>query len=147
MATYTATAAQAAVQPKGLRVGLVAIKSTYSIGAVSLSAGDIFQMVKVPANATPIYVQYGSSNVSDQYLLHVGDGINTQRYRSYSTYSATFGMVVAGGSGGGQVSMLATTPYTYSADDTIDIFLSTITATSTIGGALYMNVIFSMDAT
>ena len=145
MATYTATGAQASVQPKGLRVGLVAVKSIYSIGAVSLSAGDIVQMVKVPANSTPIVIQYGCSNASDQYLLHVGDGINTQRYRSYSTYSAAFGMAVAGLAGSGQVSFLATTPYTYSADDTIDIFLSTITATSTIGGAFYMNAIFSMD--
>lgn len=144
MATYTATGAQAAVQPKGLRVGLVAVRSVYSIGAVSLSAGDIIQMVKVPANATPIFIQYGSSNASDQYLLHVGDGISTQRYRSYATYSVAFGMVVAGTLGTGGVP-LATTPYTYSQDDTIDMFVSTITATSTIGGAFYLNAIFSMD--
>ncbi len=145
MATYTAVAAQAAVQPKGLRVGLVAVRSVYSIGAVSLSAGDIFQMVKIPANTTPMFIQYGCSNASDQYLMHVGDGISTQRYRSYATYSVAFGMAVAGLPGQGQVSFLATTPYTYSADDTIDIFISTITATSTIGGAFYMNAIFSMN--
>lgn len=139
MATYTATGAQAAVQPKGLRVGLVAVRSTYSIGAVSLSAGDIFQMVKVPANATPVYVQFASTNNSDQYLLHVGDGINTARYRSYATYSLTTGFVV------GWANLLPVAPYTYSADDTIDIFISTITATGTIGGAFYMNAIFSMD--
>lgn len=140
MATYTAVAAQAAVQPKGLRVGLVAVRSTYSIGAVSLSAGDIFQMVKVPANATPIFVQFGSTNNSDQYLLHVGDGINTARYRSYATYSIANGYVLAWAN----LSPIVA-PYTYSADDTIDIFISTITATSTIGGAFYMNAIFSMN--
>ena len=141
MATYTATGAQAAVQPKGLRVGLVAVKSTYSIGGVSLSAGDIFQMIKVPANATPVYLQFGTTNNSDQYLLHVGDGISEQRYRSYATYSVGHGYVLA------YANIRAIAPYTYSADDTIDIFISTITATSTIGGAFYMNVIFSMDAT
>ena len=140
MATYTAVAAQAAVQPKGLRVGLVAVRSTYSIGAVSLSAGDIFQMIKVPANATPIFVQFGSTNNSDQYLLHVGDGINTARYRSYATYSIAAGYVLAWAN----LSPIVA-PYTYSADDTIDIFISTITATSTIGGAFYMNAIFSMN--
>lgn len=140
MAIYTATAAQAAVQPKGLRVGLVAVRSTYSIGAVSLSAGDIFQMVKVPANATPVYIQFASTNNSDQYLLHVGDGINTARYRSYATYSLANGYVL----GWANLSPVVA-PYTYSQDDTIDIFISTITATGTIGGAFYMNAIFSMD--
>ena len=33
MATRTATAAQAGVSPKGLKVGLVAVASLYSIGA------------------------------------------------------------------------------------------------------------------
>lgn len=140
MATYTATGAQVSVQPKGLRVGLVGVRSTYSIGAVSLSAGDIFQMVKVPANATPVFIQFGSSNNTDQYLMHVGDGINTARYRSYATYSLANGFVL----GWANVSPIVP-PYTYSQDDTIDIFISTLTATSTIGGALYMNAIFSMD--
>src|SRR3990167_3450294 len=94
MATYTATAAQAAVQPKGLRVGLVGIKSTYSIG-VSLSAGDVFQMIKVPANATQMYIQFGCTNASAQYLMHVGDGISEGRYRSYATYSVATGYVLA----------------------------------------------------
>ena len=141
MATFTATGAQAAVQPKGLRVGLVAVKSTYSIAA-ALSAGDIFQMVKVPANATPIFVQFGCSNATPSWMMGVGDGITAARYRSMATYSLGIGMALA------FANMLPTTPYTYTADDTIDIFVSTVTASdATIGGAFYMNAIFSMDAT
>jgi hypothetical protein len=34
--------------------------------------------------------------------------------------------------------------YTYSVDDTIDILVSTASAT-TLGGALYLTAIFSMD--
>ena len=142
MATYTATAAQAAVQPKGLRVGLVAVKSTFSVD-VTLSAGDVFQMVKVPANATPMFIQFGTTNATPSFLAAAGDGITVARYHSYATVSSGSGMIVVPAN-------LATVvpPYTYSADDTIDIILSTITASNaSSGGAFYMNVIFSMDAT
>ena len=138
MATYTATGAQAAVQPKGLRVGLVAVRSTFSL-TTSLSTGDVFQMVKVPANTTPVFVQFGGTNASPSFLMEVGDGISTARYRSIATYSIALGMQLANAN-------IATVlpPYTYSQDDTIDIFVSTVSA-STLGGAFYMNVIFSMD--
>ena len=142
MATYTATGAQAAVQPKGLRVGLVAVKSTYSIGGVSLSAGDVFQMIKVPAGATPIFVQFGCTNATPSYNMAVGDGIAVGRYRSDASYSLGLGMQLA------YVNTAAITPYTYSQDDTIDVTFTTITASNaTIGGAFYVNAIFSMDAT
>lgn len=138
MATYTATGAQASVQPKGLRVGLVAVKSTFSID-VTLSTGDVFQMIKVPANATPIFVQWGSTNGTPSWLQEVGDGILTGRYRSATTYSAGLGMLIAS---------INVAPYTYSTDDTLDILMSTITASNaSLGGAFYMNAIFSMDPT
>ncbi len=142
MATYTATAAQAAVQPKALRVGLTAVKSTFSID-VTLSAGDVFQMVKVPANATPMFVEFGGTNATPSFLMKAGDDISTARYRSLATYSAGVGMVLANAN-----IATVTPPYTYSADNTLDIELSTITASNaSSGGAFYMNVIFSMDAT
>lgn len=140
MATFTATAAQSSVQPKALRVGLVAVTSTYSLAAAP-SAGDVFQMVKVPANATPVFVQWGSSNNTPSYIAEVGDGIDTDRYYSIATYSIAQGMLLANVN-----KAVVLPPYTYSQDDTIDIVLSTITASNaTIGGAMYMNVIFSMD--
>lgn len=134
MATFTATGAQAAVQPKGLRVGLVAVRSTYSINA-SVASGDVLQMVRVPANATPIWVQFGSSTTSGLLIFEVGDGIVSGRYRSLATYSAGQGMLTAS---------INVTPYTYSQDDTIDLVFSIATAVS-LTGAVYMNAIFSMD--
>ena len=140
MATFTASAAQTAVQPKALRVGLVAIRSTYSLAAAP-SAGDVFQMIKVPANTTPVFVQFGSSNNTPSFIMEVGDGIDTDRYYSIATYSIAQGMVLANVN-----KAVIQPPYTYSVDDTIDIILSTITASNaTIGGAFYMNAIFSMD--
>ena len=139
MAPRTATAAQAAVQPKGLRVGLVGISSVYSLAAAP-SSGDVFQMIKIPANATPIWMNFGSSNGSAHYNIEVGDGIDTDRYRtSVVTYSAALGM---------QVVTINSTPYTYSAEDTLDILIATATASNlSFGGTFYMNAIFSMDPT
>ena len=139
MATLTATGAQAAVQPKGLRVGLVGISSVYSLAAAP-SSGDIFQMVKVPANARPIFLQFGTTNATPSWMYKVGDGVDNARYRSDATASAGQGMLLA------FANVNTPVPYTYSQDDTIDIYASTITASdATLGGALYMNAIFSMD--
>ena len=134
MATLTATGAQAAVQPKGLRVGLVAVKSTFSL-TTSLSAGDVIQMVKVPAGATPMFIQYGLAGTGAHTILELGDGIVAGRYRSLATYSAGLGMIV---------SSILVAPYTYSTDDTIDFVVSMSTA-GTAAGAFYLNAIFSMD--
>jgi hypothetical protein len=49
------------------------------------------------------------------------------------------GMIVAGGTG-----YAVAAPYTYSTDDTIDIFVSLVSI-STIGGAFYLTAIISMD--
>lgn len=142
MATLTANAAQAAVQPKGLRVGLVAVNATYSLAAAP-SAGDVFQMIKVPANATPVFLQWGTTNATPSFICEVGDGLNTARYFSVDSISAAQGFQMA------YTNIATPAPYyTYSQDDTIDIFISTVTASNaTIGGAFYMNAIFSMDAT
>jgi hypothetical protein len=133
MATFTANAAQTAVQPKGLRVGMVAVASTYSFDR-SISIGSTIQMVKVPAGATPIYVQYGNTNAG-QATLSVGDGLDNARFKADGTFSAAQGLVT---------SFINATPYTYSQDDTIDIFVSLVSI-STLGGALYLRAIYTMD--
>jgi len=131
MATHTASAAQANVIPKGLRVGLVAVNGVWSFPS-SLSIGTTVQMVKVPANATPVFVSAHTTNTG-QASISVGDGLNNARYRANGTMSAGFGLVQNG-----------FVPYTYSTDDTIDVFISLVSV-STLGGALYLTAIFSMD--
>lgn len=133
MATFTADQAQTAIQPKTIRVGLTAITSFWSIPA-SISASTTVQMVKVPQGATPVLIQIGNSNAGDSALI-VGDGNNTSRFRAAGTLSAGQGLVICA---------LPIVPYTYSVEDTIDILISTASAT-TLGGQLTMVVIFSMD--
>ena len=136
MATYTGTAAQAGIQPKGLRVGLVSVKSTYSFNAASASIGTTLQMVKVPANATPVFVQYGTTSTAD-FTVSIGSPDLQGLYRSVATLSAGLGMIV---------SSIVQTPYTFSKDDYINAYIS-LASVATLGGAFYVNVIYSMDAT
>lgn len=133
MATYTADAAQAGIQPKGLRVGLIAVSGFYSFPA-SISATTTIQMVKVPAGATPVLLQVANSSTGDS-KIGVGDGNNNVRFRAAATISAGQGVVVCN---------LPAIPYTYSVDDTIDVIVSTASET-TLGGAVYLTAIFSMD--
>lgn len=138
MATRTGAKTASGVQPKGLRVGLVAVTAIWSVGTVSdasiISAGDVIQMVKVPKGATPVYV--GVSGGAGTAIYHVGDGVDNDRYIAN----------LSGSSGQTLIPInVAFVPYTYSTDDTIDIFISTVSTASAVGG-YNMIAIFSMDA-
>ncbi len=132
MATITATKAQVGIMPKGLRVGLVAVTSTYSVGA-NLSAGDVIQMIKVPAGATPVYVAVSSG--SGQGVVNVGDGVLAARYLASYLNSANAPLTPIN---------TIYVPYTYSTDDTIDITVTLVSTGASTGG-FNMIAIFSMD--
>ena len=136
MATFTASAAQSTTPAKTLRVGLTAVKSVYSFDGFSSSIGTIVNMVKVPAGATVTHLEY-FPNVTGEYTLEIGDSVAAQRYRSNATTSA--------GVGTQRPATLAMQSYKYSADDVIFMKIS-LASVLTLGGAFYMNVIFSMDA-
>ena len=135
MATFTASAAHAdsGVNPKGLRVGLVDVSAVYSFDR-SISIGSVIQMIKVPAGASPLLVQYGNNNAG-QATISVGDGLDNARYKADGTFSAAQGL---------QLSTVLGPKYTYSQDDTIDIFISLVSI-STLGGALFLRAIYTMD--
>jgi hypothetical protein len=134
MAVLSASSSKVAdgVQPKGLRVGLVAVTATYSL-TVSNTPGDVIQMVKVPKGATPVYVAVAGGAGKQQ--IDVGDGVNTARYLSDKSSSAAMGLTPIN---------TVYTPYTYSTDDTIDIRVSLV-STSTLVGGYTMVCIYSMD--
>ena len=137
MATRQSTRiATAGTQPKGLRVGLVAVTGTYSVAAAtSLSAGDVIQMVKVPAGGQLVYMSlYGGSGDA---LVTVGDTVSTARYLSSVTM----------GSNSATIRTINTysAPYVYSVDSTIDITVGTVSV-GTITGGFGMTCLFSMDA-
>lgn len=122
-------------QPKGLRVGLVADRGTWSAAAtLSLSAGDLIQMVKAPANSTLVYMALVGG--SGDALVTVGDTVSTARYLSSVTISSAQPTI--------RTINTASVPYTYSVDSTIDITVGTVSV-GTITGGFDMLCIFSMD--
>ena len=133
MATKTADKVALGVQPKGLRVGLVAVTSVFSLNT-TLSAGDVIQMVKVPLNATPVYVALSGATTGVG-TVKVGDGVSSARYITNYLVSANAVQSPIN---------TAYTPYTYSVDDTIDITVSAVSI-GTVGGAFVLTAIFAMD--
>ena len=135
MATFTAGPAQTGVQPKGLRVGLSGVKASISFDGFSSSIATIGRMIPIPAHSKVMEMEFWA-NVSGEYTLEVGDSVNSQRYRSSTTYSTGVGNVIP---------TVQQKAYSYSADDMIIMRLSLVSVV-TLGGAFHMNVIFSMDA-
>jgi hypothetical protein len=125
------------VTPKGLSVGLVAVSATYSVGAgLSLSAGDVIQMIKVPKGASVVYLAV--SGGSGDALVAVGDGVDEDRYIAHGTMASASTVVRT-------ITLHASNvPYVYSTDDTIDIAVSTVSV-GTITGGFHLTAIFSMD--
>lgn len=123
--------------PRGSRTGLISTTATFSVGAGgSLSAGDVIQMVGIPAGAAVVYL--GLSGGSGDALVSCGDGVSAARYLAAATM----------GSNAPSVRTItlhaANTPYVYSTDDTIDLTVGTVSV-GTITGGFHLTCIFSMD--
>jgi hypothetical protein len=136
MATFTASEAQDGIQPKALRVGLVAVTSFHSLTS-SGSVGTTVLMIKVPKGATLVSGTVANTNAG-QLTVQVGDGIDPDRYYTETTLSAGMAEVALFSN------TTATRRYTYSEEDTVDIVISRVSI-STLGGAVYLTCIFSMD--
>lgn len=134
MTIRTAPAARTSVMPKGLRVGAWPVTSTFSLGAgQSLSAGDIIQMIRVPANASVVYLAVLSTNGDTSF--GVGDDVSVNRYLTTVTRSTAQGWLTINQPAPG---------YTYSTEDTIDLGITLASITSIVGG-FQVRAILSMD--
>ncbi len=137
MATRTSSKVGTGTLVKGLRVGLVAVAAEYSVGAaLSLSAGDVIQMINVPKGAKVVYLAV--SGGSGDALVSVGDGVDNDRYIDYATMASASTVVRTISTYAGMAA------YEYSVDDTIDLYVSTVSV-GTITGGFRMMAIFSMD--
>lgn len=141
MATLTSTACQTFSNtgfflspPKYLEEGMVVRSAVYTFGA-NQSAGDIIQMVPVPKGCqiADVKVQVDAKAAGGDFVLNgVGDGNNTARFISTSASGSAVAAITSG------------LGYSYSADDTIDIKIGTVTS-ATAGGSVRLTVMYSMD--
>lgn len=134
MTVFVSSEASAGVQPKGLRVGLIASSAIYSLTAVSLTASDSVQMVKVPQGATVVGMILSATHSAGS--ITIGDGVDTDRYHAGYAMSVSAGVSSFSG---------IYVPYTYSTDDTIDATISASVSMSTGSGAINLTVLYAMD--
>jgi hypothetical protein len=144
MATLTASAAAANIPAKYAINGVIERIVSYSIGATAnpnLSSGDVLQMVRVPAGACILDVRVMVDALTGgNYTMTVGDGNAATRYfgsLSSGSTSALYIMTNAAGASSGL-------GYSYSAEDTIDIVVSTVT-TATAAGVIKLGVRYTLD--
>lgn len=134
MTVFVSPEISAGVQPKGLRVGLIAASAIYSFTAVSLTASDSVQLIKVPQGATVVGMLVSATHTAGS--ITIGDGVDTDRYHAGYAMSASAGVSTMSG---------MYVPYTYSTDDTIDATISASVSMSLGSGAINLTVIYAMD--
>lgn len=126
MATITATAAQSTVPAFYNINGTVSRVVQYAVVS-ALSAGDVIRMVKVPTGAVITDLrcwtdQFGTSNAT---IGGVGDGNSAARYVGTASTSSSLAVAL--------IMAPSSIGYSYSAEDTIDITIGTVTSASTVG--------------
>lgn len=136
MATFTASAAQSTAAPKYIERGMIARSCIWTFSAAAASAGDVVQMIRVPAGAHihDVSVVNDFNAASATFAVNVGDGNSATRYIGSATEDT---IVVRAETGVG---------YSYSVEDTIDIVVATA-ASASVGATVRVTVFYSMDQT
>lgn len=86
MATYTAANAQPTVQPR-YGLGTIAVRGVYNANGLTVSAGDVLQMVKIPHQARIVDLYVAGSIPVDGAAIVVGDGSDVDRYVTTTSVS------------------------------------------------------------
>lgn len=128
-ATTTADAALATT-PQPFFGGGVGNYKQFSISIPStLTSGDVFQLARVPKNATvlDVYVQMPDVDSGSSITLDLGYGDNTNAFAAASTTGRTGGVI--------RSSSVEAAPITFTTSDTIDLVVNAAPATGVAGTA------------
>lgn len=128
MAVYKGTRALTGVQPRD-HLGVIPVYATFT-ATVALALNDVIEMVKVPKEAVILDIILTSTDIDTgaAATMSVGDGGSVARYITDSTVGQAGGMV--------RLTNYAGVGYVYTANDTIDVKITTAPAgggTGTIG--------------
>jgi len=138
MATYTATAAEAGVPARFAINGDITRVVDFTM-TTALSAGDVIQMVKVPAGAQILSFALGMIDVptthSGVITFDIGDGNSASALATTVLLSGTAVSTAMRSTGYG---------YSYSAEDTIDLKVTAISAAGASGG-LRLSLRYTLD--
>ena len=144
MAGETTTSTQVATgitaKHSSLSGHVVADTVSHSVTTAELQLNDVIQMVKVPKGATVLDVILVSTDIdtngSPAVVLAVGDGDDNDYYVTGSTIGQAGGIV--------RSNALTAKPKTYTADDTIDVTVTTAAATAATG-TISLTVLFTTN--
>lgn len=149
-ATYTATACQTfgttgffVNPPKYIEEGYIVRAASITI-PISASNTAVIQMVPIPKGAQlhDVIFAWDGGGTTTQFTVNVGDGNSTGRY--IQSYSATASGIARLGAVG--VAQFAGSGYSYSVDDTIDIYVTAVASGSTTpAGVFRLTIMYSMD--
>jgi len=119
---------------------LTAVFATHAVGTGELETADVIQMVKIPKGATIQEVVLSSTDIdvdgSAAVALSVGDAGAATRFISSSAIGQAGGVA--------RLDQFAGLNYEYTADDTIDIEVTTAAATAA-AGTINLAVIYTMN--
>jgi hypothetical protein len=123
--------------------GLVHQVCAYSV-ATAFGASDVLQLFTVPAGAIILdggVASGGTQGANNDAVFTVGDGGDTDRYITTSA-----GLVLRTGGGVVRFTALAGFVYEYSAEDTIDLLITTVGTGQTTGGYVTGWILYAMNA-
>lgn len=133
MATLTTNKTSTGAQAKMVHAGVNSISADYSF-SLSLSVGDVIQMVRVPSGAVVIDVTMNFIGTTANTVAgNLGDGDSSARYLAATSLSNN-----------GLVRATVGLPYSYSNDDTIDLSITVVTSATIVGG-VKLTVTYKMD--
>lgn len=135
MATLTATAAAATSIARYHAVGATTRTVSFNPAGTILSAGDVIQMLKVPAGAVINDMALAISSSEQSYTITgLGDGNSTSRYiASQSMVLVQTARLISG------------IGYAYTADDTIDVVIGTVTSGTAANCDIRLTVTYTND--
>lgn len=138
MATITATAAASSVPAKYAVNGEIVRVVDYTM-TTAVSAGDVIQMVRVPSGAAVTDVRVmaieSPTTHTGAITVNVGDGNDTSAYAAAVVLSGSAVSTTMPARGHGR---------SYSAEDTVDIAVTAISAAGASGG-LRLIVRYTLD--
>lgn len=140
--TFTTSKVAATVQPRS-GVGPHWVFGTYTVAA-ALVVNDIVQCVQVPVGATimEVILNVTDLDTSTGLVLAVGDGGDDDRFIKGSTIGQTGGTVRLGSG----IVDNACNQYTYTADDTIDVKVTTAPTTGATSGTIGLAVSYTLQS-
>ena len=138
--TLYASKVGSGVQPRA-NIELTEVHATYSLSA-ALVVNDVIQMVKIPAGATVISVTLAAADLDSSgtpaIVLTVGDGDDTDRF-----ITTAVGTIAQAG-GVCRLDNPVGLNHKYTADDTIDVKVTTAPGTGATSGDIDLSVIYTM---